>query len=83
MLNLDFHAEHLEIYSGLVTKLVLRSIILTDQGQQFVGDLKKQICKKLGKKITTAHRPVPTCCLQWWYGTLISMLINASENKLD
>ena len=59
--------------------------LLTDQGQQFVGHLNKQLCQKLKieKLQTTAYHPECNGCLERFHGTLTHMIKKSMEKKTD
>ena len=71
----------LEIFSrtGIPKKLH------TDQGQQFIGKLHKQLCQRLQiqKLRTSAYLPQMNRCLERWHGTLVPMIKKSIVNKLD
>ena len=71
----------LEIFS----RTGIPKTILTDQGQQFIGKLNKQLCQRLNiRKIrTSAYHPQTNGCLERWHGTLTPMIKKSISNKLD
>ena len=59
--------------------------LLTDQGQQFIGKLNKQLCQRLQiqKLRTSAYHPQTNGCLERWHGTLVPMIKKSIVNKFD